>query len=104
MKGYLLDTNVVSELRKAKRTNPNLLAWFQTIDNQEAFLSVLTLGEIRAGVERIRPSDPIQASALARWLDGLETAYDDRILPITATIADRWGRLSDVDSPSVIDC
>jgi len=62
-------------------------------------LSVLTLGEIRAGVERIRPSDPIQASALARWLDGSETAYDDRILPITATIA-----LRAVDPPFVVDC
>lgn len=47
MKGYLLDTNVVSELRKGKRANPKVLAWFQTISDEELFLSVLVLGEIR---------------------------------------------------------
>ena len=104
MKGYLLDTNVVSEFRKAKRANPNVLTWFQSVPDDEMFLSVLVLGEIRAGIERIRTSDPTQARALERWLKGLETAYNDRLLPITAQIADRWGRLSASNPPSVIDC
>lgn len=75
MKGYLLDTNVVSELRKTKRANPNVLAWFQAVPDGELFLSVLVLGELRTGIERIRPSDPTQARALDRWLKGLETTY-----------------------------
>jgi predicted nucleic acid-binding protein len=104
MKGYLLDTNVVSELRKAKRANPNVLAWFQAIPDKELFLSVLVLGEIRTGIERIRSSDPAQARALDRWLKGLETTYTDRMLPITAVIADKWGRLSARNPPSVVDC
>lgn len=104
MKGYLLDTNVVSELRKAKRANPNVLAWFQAVPDGELFLSVLVLGEIRTGIERIRPSNPTQARALDRWLKGLETTYIDRMLPITAAIADKWGRLCASNPPSVVDC
>jgi toxin FitB len=103
MRGYLLDTNVISELRKGKRANPKVLAWFQTIPDDELFLSVLVLGEIRAGLERVRPSDPSQARALERWLNGLETAYADRLIPVTADVADKWGRLSAFNSPSVID-
>jgi toxin FitB len=101
--GYLLDTNVVSELRKGGRSNPNVLAWFQNVGEDELFLSVLVLGEIRSGIERIRKSDPLQAGALDRWLAGLEAAYSDRILPVTVAISDAWGRLSASDPLSVID-
>jgi predicted nucleic acid-binding protein len=104
VKGYLLDTNVVSELRKERRTNPNVVAWFQAVDEDELFLSVLVLGEIRTGIERIRPTDPAQSRVLDRWLKGLEVAYADRVLPITAAVADRWGRLSALNPPSVVDC
>lgn len=104
MKGYLLDTNVVSELRKTKRVNRNVLAWFETVPDRELFLSVLVLGEIRTGIERVRASDPAQARALERWLKGLETAYADRLLPVTSAVADHWGRLSAIEAPSVVDC
>lgn len=103
MKGYLVDTNVVSEMRKGKRIDPNVLAWFQTTQEEELFLSVLVLGEVRSGIEGVRPKDPAQARALERWLLGLEAMYVDRMLPVTAAIADKWGRLSAVDSPSVVD-
>jgi len=103
MKGYLVDTNVVSELRKGKRTDINVLAWFQTTKEEELFLSVLVLGEIRSGIEGVRPKDPAQARALERWLLGLEAMYIDRMLPVTAAIADKWGRLNSVDPPSVVD-
>ncbi len=95
MRGYLLDTNV---------TNPNVLAWFQAADEDDLFLSVLVVGEIRSGIERIRPSDPAQARVLDHWLKGLEATYIDRVLPVTAAVADRWGRLSAINPPSVIDC
>jgi predicted nucleic acid-binding protein len=104
MTGYLLDTNVVSELRKGKRANPKVLTWFQTIDEDQLFVSVLVLGEVRSGIERIVTSDPAQARVLERWLKGLEVEYVERILPVTTAIADRWGRLSASDPPSVVDC
>ena len=104
MKGYLLDTNVVSEMRKGTRADPNMLAWFRSANDDELFLSVLALGEVRSGVERVRPKDPVQARALERWLLGLETKFADRIFPITSPIADRWGRLSAADPISVVDC
>ena len=104
MTGYLLDTNVISEVRKGNRADPNLRAWFETIAEEELFLSVLVLGEVRSGIERIRSRDPVQAQALERWLLDLEATYTDRIFPITTAIADKWGRLSAVDPPSVVDC
>lgn len=104
MTGYLLDTNVVSELRKGRRANSSLLAWFESAHDNELFLSVLAIGEIRCGVERIRAKDPAQARALEDWLRELEAGYADRILPITSSIANRWGRLSSGDPPSVVDC
>ncbi len=90
---YLLDTCVLSELRKPK-ANPGVVAWLAGIQPDEAFLSVLTLGEIRRGIELRRAKDQAAARSLERWLIGLETHYADRILAITPAIADRWGRLS----------
>jgi predicted nucleic acid-binding protein len=90
---YLLDTCVLSELRKP-RANPGVVAWMEGVQPDEVFLSVLTLGEIRRGIELRRGKDPAAARALERWLNGLEAHHSDRILPITTAIADRWGRLS----------
>ncbi len=103
MSGHLLDTNVVSELRKNQRANPNVLAWFNTVDEEDVFLSVLVLGEIRRGIDRIRVTDYAQARVFDRWLKGLEATYADRVLPVTQAIADKWGRLSASDPPSVVD-
>ncbi len=90
--GYLLDTCVLSELRKP-RANPKVVAWIAGLCPDETFLSVLTVSEIRRGIELHRAKDVQAAGALERWLRGLETHYADRILPVTAEIADRWGRL-----------
>lgn len=90
---YLLDTCVISELRKPA-CNPGVAAWISGIQPDEAFLSVLTLGEIRRGIELHRRKSPAAASGLERWLLGLETHYGDRVLPITPAVADAWGRLS----------
>lgn len=99
---YLLDTNVVSELRK-RVPDRNVLAWFDDVPSAGLFLSVLTLGEIRLGAERLRRKDESQAATLSRWLTGLSEAYADRIVPIDAAIADAWGRLSAADPLPVID-
>ena len=103
MNGHLLDTNVVSELRKGKRANANVRAWFQTTEADELFLSVLVVGEIRRGIELVRSKDRVQARALERWLTGLQSGYADRILAVTSAIAETWGQLSVTTRPSVVD-
>jgi predicted nucleic acid-binding protein len=101
--GYLLDTNVVSELRKKRRADQKVLAWFDSVAEEDLFLSVLVLGEIRKGIELIRLRDPAQGKNLEAWLSNLETTYAERLLPITAAIADRWGRLSAIRPISTVD-
>jgi len=100
---YLLDTNVISELRKGQRADPNLTAWFADLSDEEILLSVLTIGEIRRGIESVRRRDPDSAMALDRWLALLIEAHGDRILPIDRAIAVEWGRMSAPDPLPVVD-
>lgn len=95
---YLLDTNIVSELRKSA-PDRNVLAWYDHQKRAQAYLSVLAVGEIRRGVERQRLRDPRQAQALDDWLSGLVETYGDRILPVTADIAQECGRLGGTSQP-----
>jgi len=93
---YLLDTNVVSEIRKRRRANPGVQDFFRRIevDRVAVFLSVITVGELRRGVELIRHrGDRAQAKKLQRWLVSLLRNYEDCILEIDADIAQLWGRL-----------
>ena len=100
---YLLDTNILSELRKKDRAAAPVVAWYAGVDDADLFLSVLVLGEIRRGVELRRRHDPVAAQSLERWLDGITRWYQHRILPVTAAVAGRWGSLC-VDQPlPVID-
>lgn len=103
MSGCLLDTNVVSEARKGRAADSSFLTWYHAVDERELFLSVLVTGEIRKGIELARRQDLPKAHVLERWLRGLEGHFADRILPITAEIADRWGRLSAVRPLPLID-
>jgi toxin FitB len=91
---YLVDTNILSEVRKRERCDARVAAWLANVVPDELFVSVLSLGEIRRGIELIRKRDSASARALDKWLRGLETHYADRILPISAAVADRSGRLS----------
>jgi len=100
---YLLDTNVVSELRKGKRRDPRVAAWFASVDEASLFLSVLVLGELRQGVERVRRRDPASAARLERWLDTLALRHADRLLPVDERVADLWGRLSVPDPLPAVD-
>jgi toxin FitB len=100
--GYLLDTNVVSELRKSS-PDSNVEAWYDSVPGSELFLSVLTIGEIRMGVERARRKDQSKAASLENWLTRLETAYGEHIVPVDTAIADTWARLSVPDPLPVID-
>jgi predicted nucleic acid-binding protein len=100
---YLLDTNVISELRKGQRADSNVTAWFADIADEEIFLSVLTIGEIRRGIESVRRRDPDSAAALDRWLALLSEAHGDRVLPIDRAIAEEWGRMNVPDPLPVVD-
>jgi len=91
---FLLDTNVLSELRKRERCNAFVRRWFSTVGNEDLYLSVLVVGEIRRGIELLRRRDTRGATALDRWVQELEHHYEDRILPVTLEICRLWGGLS----------
>ena len=92
---YLLDTNVISELRKGNRCDSAVTAWEKAeLIPQGGAVSVITLGEIRKGIELIALRDPQQAAALESWLEGVYRHFADRILPITHEVAEEWGRLN----------
>jgi toxin FitB len=100
---YLLDTNVISEIRKEERCHPAVAAWWADVDDEEIFLSVLTTGEIRKGIESVRRKDARSAARLEEWLELLLASYGDRVLPIDVQIADEWARLNVPDAIPVID-
>ncbi len=103
MNGWLLDTNVVSELRKRDRINVGVRRWVDAAAEKDLFLSALTLGEIRKGVELLCPRDPVQATLLEQWLNSLKKQFDGRLLQIDSEIAERWGRLQGVRPLPIID-
>jgi len=87
---YLLDSNVVSELRKRERTNAGVRQWFAGVDDTELFLSVLTVGEIRRGIDSIYRRDRTRALALNRWYRALVTGFETRLLPVDQKVAEEW--------------
>jgi predicted nucleic acid-binding protein len=91
---YLLDTNVISELRKGGRANPGVTAFFATLAPEDIYLSVVTIGEIRRGLENVRVrGDREQAGRLETWLDKVVTDFSDRILDFDLECAQVWGKL-----------
>jgi len=89
---FLLDTNVVSEMRRGR--DPHVSAWAEAVEDIDLHLSVMTLGEIRKGIELLRGRDPAQAEVFADWLGELHTRFAERIVPIDAGVAEEWGRLN----------
>jgi len=87
---YLLDTNIVSELRKP-RPHGAVVAWLQAQDDADLYLSVVTLGEIQAGIELTRDQDPAKARGIEAWLDAVAESYN--LLPMDASVFRRWARL-----------
>jgi toxin FitB len=100
---YLIDTNVISELRKGSRADPAVVAWFADVEDDEIFLSALTLGEIRRGIESIRRRDPDAAAALDSWLGRISGTHRERVLPIDRAVAEEWGRMNVPDPLPVVD-
>ena len=103
---YLVDTNVISEVRKKSKANKGVRAFFKrTIEDEtRLFISVVTVGELRRGVELIRyRGDVRQANQLEKWLASLLTEYQDHILDINQDIAQLWGRLRVPHSENALD-
>jgi predicted nucleic acid-binding protein len=100
---YLIDTDLISELRKGRRCNPRVSLWYKRIRDDELFLSVLVIGEIRQGIERLRTRNPHQARVLEQWLDELIEGFGERIVPVDQRVAQTWGRLTARGSFPVID-
>jgi hypothetical protein len=93
---YLVDTNVISESRKGTRANAGVREFFERIAAHQTplYLSVVTVGELRRGVEVIRHrGDKVQAKRLEKWLEQLVKHYDDYILDVDPDVAQLWGRL-----------
>jgi predicted nucleic acid-binding protein len=90
---FLLDTVIVSELRK-KRPNAGVVRWVSKQADNQLHLSVVTLGEIERGIEKRRKADAEFADTLALWLENLVRLYADRLIPVTPSVARRWGCLS----------
>ncbi|NMG50880.1 PIN domain-containing protein [Azoarcus communis] len=87
---YLLDTNVVSELRK-QRPHGGVVAWLESLDDDQLYLSAVTLGEIQAGIELTREQDPDKAKEIEVWLELVAGAYN--VLPMEAATFRAWARL-----------
>ena len=97
---YLLDTNVVSELRKPK-PHGAVLAWFRGVEDAQLFLSAVTLGEIQAGIEITRQQDPDKAQAIEHWLTQLAAAYN--VLPMDAAAFRIWAKFMHHQSNTVYE-
>jgi predicted nucleic acid-binding protein len=100
---WLVDTNVISEIRKGPRCHPSVASWWAAVEDRDLFLSALTLGEIRKGIESVRPRDPVKAGALERWLREVSDVFGARVIGVDPAVADAWGRMSASRSVPVID-
>lgn len=103
---FLIDTNVVSEARKNRRANPGVTKIFASAaaENQAVYLSAISVGELRRGVELVRHrGDAEQAAQLEQWLDALLASFSENILPFDADAAQIWGRLRVPDASQEID-
>jgi predicted nucleic acid-binding protein len=100
---FLIDTNVISELRKGARCERHVAAWYASVEPGGLYLSVLVTGEIRRGIARAQRRDPERAAVFERWLADLAAAFANRILPVDRAVADEWGRLSAIRTVPAVD-
>jgi toxin FitB len=97
---YLLDTNVVSELRRPK-PHGAIVAWLESVDDGDLHLSAVTIGEIQTGIELTREQDPVKAKDLETWIDQLADSYN--ILPMDPACFRRWAKLMHRESDTVYE-
>jgi toxin FitB len=100
---FLVDTNVISEIRKRDRAHPNVIRWVAHTAVEEIGTSVLVLAEIRRGIELKRRSDPEQGKSLDRWFSQMRARLGDRVLPIDEPVAEAWALLGIPNPLPLID-
>ena len=100
---YLVDTNVLSEARKGARANAGVATWFAEVADHELYVSVLTVGELRRGIDSIERRDASAARVLDGWLRGMVDGFHERVLPVDRAIAEEWGRMNVAQSLPIID-
>jgi predicted nucleic acid-binding protein len=100
---FLLDTNIISEIRKRDRAHPNVVRWVARTPVEEIGTSVLVLAEIRHGIELKRRSDPEQAQSLDRWFSHMRVRLGDRVVPIDEPIAQAWAVMGVPDPLPFVD-
>ncbi|MGO9752367.1 MAG: type II toxin-antitoxin system VapC family toxin [Solirubrobacteraceae bacterium] len=98
---YLLDTNVISEIRRGR--DANVRAWAASISDSEVHLSVLTVGEIRKRIDRLRARDGAQADVFATWLEELVVRFASRIFSVDVRVAHQWGSLNAATPRNTVD-
>lgn len=100
---WLVDTNVISEVRRGGRCHPAVAARWEGVEDGDLFLSVLTLGEIRKGIEAVRPRNLPKAAALKAWLAEVVEAFRPRVLGVDPPVAEAWGRMPAARPVPVVD-
>ena len=100
---FLVDTNIISEIRKRDRAHPNVVRWVARTPAEEIGTSILVLAEIRHGIELKRRNDPEQAKSLDRWFSQMRIGLGDRVLPIDEPVAEAWALLGIPDPLPLID-
>jgi toxin FitB len=104
MRGYLIDTNILSEIRKGPhRARTEVYQWWLSMENKDLYLSVMTLGEIRKGIDRLSFRDASQSLVLERWLNEIKRAFGERLIEISPAVAERWGKLQAVRALPEVD-
>lgn len=99
---YLLDTNIISELKK-KSPNHDVVNWFEGIDTDDLYLSCITIGELKSGALKKSKTDVKTAKLLIKWIDGLMSDYEEQILNIDLKTCEIWAQLLNIDSTNAID-
>jgi hypothetical protein len=100
MTGYLLDTNIVSELRKQK-PHGGVVAWLQALREDQVHISAVTIGELQRGIERVRKQDKAKALEIETWLDQVDASHN--VLSMDARCFREWARLMEGKSPHLLE-
>jgi len=100
---YLLDTNVISEVQKGRSAHSAVRKWWSETNIEDIYTSVMVLGEIRQGVERLRIRDPRRAVEIENWLQSITASMGTRLLVVNQKIADTWGRMGKNRSLPLVD-
>lgn len=100
---FLIDTNIISEVRKGPKCDRRVAAWYANVDAGELYLSVLVLGEIRKGIELARSRDPTKARVLDAWVGEVAHAFAERTFSVDRAVCEEWGRMTAKRPIPVID-